>query len=116
VVALPAERCVFLLVEPAPTPQASDLSPERFDLIAGGARNNRIYDLGERAERDGRMSGMLGDFREADAMRWNSLLSESVLPPTCAPQTLQAWSYLVPVGSTKSRLFRTGFAVLQRGQ
>jgi len=49
-----------------------------------------IYDLGERGERDGRRVAILGDFREADAIRWNSLLSESILPPTCAPQTLQA--------------------------
>ena len=70
--------------------QASHLGAQRFDLIAGGAHETRIYDLGVRAERDGCRSAMLDDFREADAIRWNSLLSESVFPPTCAPQTLQA--------------------------
>ncbi len=69
--------------------QARHLGTKRFDLVARGAHQIRIYDRGERAERDGRRSGMLGDFREADAIRWNSLLSESVFPPTCAPQTLQ---------------------------
>jgi hypothetical protein len=43
-----------------------------------------------RGEGDDRLSGLRGgEFREADAIRWNSLLSESVFPPTCAPHTLQ---------------------------
>jgi hypothetical protein len=43
------------------------------------------------AEREGRRTGPLGNtaFREADAIRWNSLLSESVFAPTWAPHTLQ---------------------------
>ena len=31
-----------------------------------------------------------GALREADAIRWNSLLSESVFPPTWVPHTLHA--------------------------
>jgi len=43
----------------------------------------------QRGERDdGWLLG--GRFREADATRWNSLLSESVFPPTCVPHTLHA--------------------------
>lgn len=45
-----------------------------------------------------------------------SRLSESSLPPTGVPQTAQRYSYLFPVGKTRSRWRRTGRAVRHFGQ
>lgn len=40
--------------------KASNLGAKGFDLVASGAHQIRIYDRSERAERDGRRSGMAG--------------------------------------------------------
>jgi hypothetical protein len=56
---------------------------------ARGAKSARSAG-GQCGERGDWRLGFGNGFLDADAMRWKSLLSESVFPPTCVPQTLQA--------------------------
>ena len=72
-----------------------DASTHERRAPSSRGRNDAASVYGARlvsAERGDRRSGVLGNtaFREADAIRWNSLLSESVFAPTWAPHTLQA--------------------------